>query len=85
MGAAGGAVEQVVGVALLAVCRTRFVTAVGLRLLRSRSLGCGPGLCHAVAMVQVPSVRVRPRASRRRRFNAAVRFWSQAWFFATPR
>jgi len=37
------------------------------------------------ARAQVPSVLVRPRLSIRRRFRAAVRVWSQAWFLLMPR
>ena len=37
------------------------------------------------ASVQVPSLRVRPRLSSLRRFNAAARLCSQALFFSTPR
>ena len=38
-----------------------------------------------VASTQAPSRRVRPLPSRLRRFSAAVRRLSQAWFLATPR
>lgn len=39
----------------------------------------------AVARVQAPLSRWSPRARSRRRFTAAVRWWSQALFFTTPR
>ena len=51
----------------------------------SRLAGRLVGAHVVAASVQVPWSRVRPSASRRRRFSAAVRLCSQALFLSTPR
>ena len=51
-------------------------------------LPCRAGLALGLGQVtstQAPSWRARPRPARLRRFNAAVRRLSQAWFLAVPR
>ena len=56
------------------------------RLSRRVALPCLPALAAGqAASTQVPSPRVRPLPSRLRRFSAAVRRLSQAWFLAVPR
>ena len=76
----------------------RAVGAAARRADRRPGLTCGrpawpgpgrpgsPGwLPGQVARTQAPSRRVRPLPSRLRRFSAAVRRLSQAWFLAVPR
>jgi len=47
--------------------------------------GLGLEAAGQVASAQPLSRRVRPRPTRLRRFSAAVRRLSQAWFLVTPR
>jgi hypothetical protein len=68
---------------------SEFGTAVGcsghvLRVGGTFEGRTGAGLA-SQASAQAPSCRIRPRLRSLRRFRAAVRVWSQALFFSTPR